>query len=392
MTQERAGYAARAVRGSGLKITIFGLTLSSSWGNGHATPYRAILRALAREGHRIVFYEKDVPYYASHRDLTECDYCDLVLYSDWEGIRKHALADAAESDVVLTASYCPQGAHINDEVLELARPLKVYYDLDTPVTLAKLRGGSEVEYLRREQIPEFDLILSWTGGKALEELRRGRRARMTRPLFGCVDPDVYYRQPAHSDYRCAMSYMGTYAPDRQEKLDNLFLEPSRRRPDLHFLLAGPLYPWGQVWGANVTKMEHVAPTDHPALYSSSRCTLNITRAEMAASGFCPSGRFFEAAACATPIVSDWFEGLDHFFVPGEEVAVAHKPEEVLSILGTQDEVLRKMGERARERTLDEHTGGSRARDFVSYCEEARSAHAREAWREALLPANWREAA
>ncbi|HEU5404239.1 MAG TPA: glycosyltransferase [Terriglobales bacterium] len=353
-----------------MKITFFGLTLSSSWGNGHATPYRAILRALARVGHEITFFEKDVPYYAQHRDFVDCDYCELKLYQSWEKCRKFALATAAESDIVVMASYCPEGAQIADEVLELGRPLVAYYDLDTPVTLAKLRAGEPVDYVRSEQLREFDLVLSWTGGRALEELRTGWGVDFARPLYGCVDPDVYRRQNMQDRFRCSLSYMGTYAPDRQGKLDALFLGPSRRRPDLHFLLAGSLYPWGWKWGANVTKMEHVAPSEHPALYSSSRCTLNITRADMAASGFCPSGRFFEAAACGTPIISDWFDGLDRFFIPGEQIIIAHSAEDTLRALDKDEADLRAMGAQARERTLDEHTGDHRAREFVRYCEEA----------------------
>jgi spore maturation protein CgeB len=353
-----------------LKITIFGLTLSSSWGNGHATPYRAILRALARAGHGITFYEKDVPYYAGHRDFVECDYCELNIYDSWERCRHHALATAAESDIVVIASYCPRGAQIADELLGLARPLVVYYDLDAPVTLAKLRAGEPVDYIRAEQLREFDLVLSWTGGRALDEFRTELGVELARPLYGCVDPDVYRRQDGRDEFRCSLSYMGTYAADRQEKLNALFLEPSRCRPDLHFLLAGALYPWDWQWGANVTKMEHVAAADHPSLYSSSRCTLNITRAEMAASGYCPSGRFFEAAACATPIISDWFEGLDHFFTPGEQILIAHSAEDTLRAFNKDEADLRAMGARARERTLDEHTGDHRAGEFLRYCEEA----------------------
>ena len=361
-----------------MKITIFGLTLSSSWGNGHATPYRAILRALARAGHEITFYEKDAPYYSSHRDFSECNYCELKIYDSWERCRHHALATAAESDIAVLASYCPQGAQIADELLGLGRPLVVYYDLDAPVTLAKLRAGEPVDYIRAEQLREFDLVLSWTGGRALDEFRSEFGVELVRPLYGCVDPDVYGRRDVRDDFRCSLSYMGTYAADRQEKLNALFLEPSRCRPDLHFLLAGSLYPWGWQWGANVTKMEHVAPVDHSSLYSSSRCTLNITRAEMAVSGYCPSGRFFEAAACATPIISDWFEGLDHFFAPGEQILIAHSAEDTLRALSKDELDLRAMGERARERTLDEHTGDHRARKFLRYCEEAWSSASSEA--------------
>jgi spore maturation protein CgeB len=375
-----------------LKITIFGLTLSSSWGNGHATPYRAILRALARRGHEITFFEKDVPYYARHRDFVDCDFCNLVFYDEWQNCRRQALRTAAESDIVVMASYCPSGAQISDEVFEYSHPLVVYYDLDAPVTLAKLRNGESVEYVRPEQLQEFDLVLSWTGGRALDELRADWGAEMARPLYGCVDPDVYDRRPIREDFRCALSYMGTYACDRQQKLDALFLEPSRRRQDLHFLLAGSLYPWGWQWGANVTKTEHVASADHPALYSSSRCTLNITRADMAASGYCPSGRFFEAAACATPIISDWFEGLDRFFTPGEEIFIAHSAEDTLAGLNQSDGELRRMAERARERTLDEHTGEHRAKEFLRYCDEARMRVKRDSRPEPSHAEGWSEIA
>lgn len=363
-----------------MKITIFGLTISSSWGNGHATPYRAIIRALSREGHSVTFFERDLPYYSAHRDLSRCDYCDLVLYDSWMEVRKDALAVAAESDIVMTASYCPEGAQVNDDVLGLTRPLKVYYDLDAPVTLSKLKQSVPVEYVRPDQFAGFDLVLSWTGGQALEDLASEWGARMVRPLFGCVDPDVYFRQPPRNDFECALSYMGTYAEDRQKKVDELFLEPSRRRKDLQFLLAGSLYPFGWSWGENVKKIEHVAPTDHPALYSSSRCALNITRSEMAASGYCPSGRFFEAAACETPIATDWFEGLDHFFDPEVELMIVNTADDVLKQLDRDPLELKQMATRARERTLDEHTGRHRAQQLLNYCEMAHSGletHSRE---------------
>lgn len=355
-----------------MRITIFGLTLSSSWGNGHATPYRAILRALYRRGHRITFFEKDVPYYAEHRDLSSPDFCDLQLYESWDEVRDRAVREAGESDIVMTASYCPEGARISEELLELPSPLKVYYDLDSPVTLNKLRTGGSVDYVTAEQLGAFDLVLSWTGGRALAELRSNWGARNAEPLFGCVDPDEYRRTRSNPKYECALSYMGTYAADRQEKLDSLFLEPARRRQDLRFFLAGSMYPWGWDWGSNVTKTEHVPPSEHSALYSSSRITLNITRADMAASGYCPSGRFFEAAACATPIISDWFDGLDHFFTPGEELFVAGSTEDVLHAIKNSDGSLKEMAARARERTLDEHTGDRRAEQFLHYCETARS--------------------
>ena len=353
-----------------MKITIFGLTITSSWGNGHATPYRALLRALHKLGHRVTFYERDVEYYRLRRDLTSCVYCNVVLYDDWDAVRARSLEEAQTSDVVITASYCPAGARIIDEIFELTGPLRVFYDLDTPITLQQLEQ-SDLDYLRRDQIRAFDLYLSFTGGDILRQLEQEYGARFAAPLYGCVDPDVHAPVPPRGDLRCAISYLGTYAADRQQKMDELFLEPARCMPGSAFLLAGALYPWQWQWPANVRRVDHVAPSDHPALYCSSGATLNITRAGMARTGWCPSGRFFEAAACGAPIISDHFAGLESFFTPGEEITVAHAAGHVIAALKSPA-TLQRMAQRARERTLDEHTGDHRARQLLQYFEQAQS--------------------
>lgn len=361
-----------------LQITFFGLTLSSSWGNGHATSYRAILRGLQLRKARLSFFEKDVPYYAKNRDFTACDYCDLVLYQDWNQVRSQALARARDSDIVVIASYCPQGACIAQELLTLHHSLCVFYDLDTPVTLFGLENGG-VDYLRREQIPEFDLYLSFGGGKILSALERKFGARLARPLYGCVDPQIHRRLPVCKQYQCSLSYMGTYAPDREQKFRNLFLEPAQRRQELQFLLAGSMYPRACWVPANVRQREHVAPEEHASFYSSSRATLNLTRREMTRWGYCPSGRLFEAAACGTPILTDWWEGLDDFFDVQQELHVVHNTEDVLQILDRPEGELLEMARRARHRTLEEHSGHRRAEQLLAYCEEAasRKAAARE---------------
>ncbi len=363
----------------GMKLTIFGLTLSSSWGNGHATPLRAIIRALHRRGHRICFFEKDVDYYARRRDFDSCPYCELVLYSDWNHVRQQALACAAESDVAMVTSYCPEGARIAAEVLELSRPLHLYYDLDTPITLNCLRGG-DLDYLRRDEIPAFDLFLSFTGGRILCELESVWGARGARPLYGCVDPNLYFRVAEKDEYRCALSYMGTYAADRQDKLDELFLQPARQLPGLRFLLAGPLYPWEWEWPQNVRRFDHVAPADHPAFYSSSGATLNITRREMAAAGYCPSGRFFEAAACGAAILTDYWEGLESFFCD-DEVTLVGAGADVVGALQMADGELSRIARRARQRTLNEHTGERRAEQLLAYLDDVRRRQAAKSVRE-----------
>lgn len=355
-----------------VKIVVFGLTISSSWGNGHATPYRAILRALGRMGHQVHFFEKDVEYYRSRRDFESCDYCRLSLYEDWASIRRHALQDAGSADVVITASYLPDGQRINDEVLALDRPMRVFYDLDTPITLRNLNQGG-VEYLRRDQLAGFDLVLSFAGGKILEELEQKHGARLARALYGCVDPDEYRRVEPSPAFACDLSYMATYAPDRQTKVEELFLEPARRHPQKQFVLAGSMYPWEWPWPENVGRVEHVPPESHSRFYSSSRITLNLTRAEMARSGWCPSGRFFEAAACGTPVISDWWEGLDWFFDVVRDIRVVARAEHVENALNMPASELRALAAHARERTLDDHTGQVRARQLLQYLEEAGAA-------------------
>jgi spore maturation protein CgeB len=206
----------------------------------------------------------------------------------------------------------------------------------------------------------------------LTELEHDYRARMVKPLYGCVDPDDYYRVAPAPQFQCDLSYMGTYSADRQVKLDALLLEPSRRHPEKLFLLAGSLYPWNWQWGENVRRAEHIAPAEHSSFYSSSRLTLNITRGEMAANGWCPSGRFFEAAACGTPLITDAWDGLDSFFDLESELRVVTSAEDVESALSSSDEELQSMANRARQRTLDEHSGNVRAHQLLQYIEEARS--------------------
>ncbi len=352
-----------------MNICIFGLTITSSWGNGHATPYRALIRALARMGHHVHFFEKDVPYYNARRDFETCDYSRITIYPEWSFIRKQALATANSADVVVTASFLPDGARINDELLSLARPVRVYYDLDTPVTLKKLLHGP-LEYLRADQIAGFDVVLSFTGGQALTVLKNRYEAQAVHALYGCVDPDDYRRTQSNSQWGCDLSYMGTYSPDRQEKLNQLLLEPARRHPEKTFLLAGPLYPWQCQWPANVRRLDHIPPADHPGFYSSSRLTLNLTRGEMAENGWCPSGRFFEASACGAPLITDTWDGLDAFFDVERDLRIVCTAEDMEDALSLPDAELARMAAHARQRTLEEHTGQVRARQFLQILDTA----------------------
>ena len=346
-----------------MKMVVFGLTISSSWGNGHATILRGLFRALHGRGHSIVFFERDVPYYAAHRDCTAPDYADLRLYTDWDAAAPLALRELAYADVGMVTSYCPDGTAATESVLSSPATLKVFYDLDTPVTLQTLKRGQRVPYIGPRGLRDFDLVLSFTGGAALEALRRDMGAKRVAPLYGCVDPAAHYPVPPVEDYRADLSYLGTYAQDRQEALEALFIAAARQHPERRFLIGGSLYPPAFPWAANIYYIDHIPPVNHPAFYCSSPFTLNVTRQAMAAMGYCPSGRLFEAAACATPVISDSWEGLDHFYRDGSEIVVARDAEAVMDALSMPAGERKAMAERAQERTFDEHTAWHRAREL-----------------------------
>lgn len=354
-----------------MKLVVFGLSVSSSWGNGHATLWRALCGALARRGHAVVFFERDVPYYAAHRDQTQVPGCELHLYSGWREIESRARKLLAEADVGMVTSYCPDGIAATDLVLDSEIPLRVFYDLDTPVTLWNLRDGKTVPYIGPKGLSGFDLVLSYTGGEALSALKNELGARRVAPLYGSVDPAVHRPVPPDPAYRCDLSYLGTYSADRQRALEMLLIEPARRLPERRFLIGGSQYPADFPSLNNLRFVRHVPPPEHAAFYSSSTLTLNVTRGPMAEMGYCPSGRLFEAAACGTPVLSDEWEGLDQFFEPGEEILIARTVEHAMDAISRRPEDLAAIARRARERTLESHTADHRAAELEKILEAAR---------------------
>jgi spore maturation protein CgeB len=358
-----------------MKLVIFGLSVSSSWGNGHATLWRGLISALAASGHRVTFFERDVPYYASHRDLCELPGGRLVLYRAWDETVHTAMAELSEADAAIVTSYCPDAIAATDAMLDSPLSLSVFYDLDTPVTLDRLRSGATVPYIGPGGLAGFDLVLSYTGGAALRELRDLLGARRVAPLYGSVDPAMHRPVAADPRYRADLSYLGTYAADRQQALERLFVEPARRLPERRFLVGGAQYPDDFPWSDNVWFVRHLPPEEHSAFYSSSRLTLNVTRAPMAVMGWCPSGRLFEAAACGTAIVSDTWEGLEDFFAPGEEILLASAAEDVVAAMELTDAELTLIRGAARERVLADHTAEHRATELVALLEAARAVEA-----------------
>ncbi len=351
-----------------MKITVFGLSISSAWGNGHATLLRGLFRALYCYGHEIHFFERDTAYYAANRDAPSLPYVNVHLYSEWNQSLPLIRTVLADSDVAMVTSYCADGAAACELILTENLGRSIFYDLDTPVTLSRLAQGETPPYLPAEGLGGFDLVLSYTGGNALRQLRSWLKARTVATLYGWVDPETHYRVPASPEFASDLSYLGTYAADRQKSLEELLIRPAAEQPDRRFVIAGAMYQEPERWPGNIRYFPHIAPPQHSSFYSSSLLTLSITRGTMAAMGYCPSGRLFEASACGTAVLSDWWEGLDTFFTPGQEILIARSPSEAMAALSTDPQFLTQVGARARERTLDCHTAAQRARRLIELIE------------------------
>ena len=347
-----------------MKIVVYGLTITSSWGNGHATTYRALCKALAARGHVLTFVEKDVEWYRGNRDLPTPSYCKVVLYEDWNSEGAKLIALAKDADAVVVGSYFPDAIAATEQLLQAGCGPLLFYDIDTPITMAALRAHGRCEYLDASMIPSYAAYLSFTGGPALQELETRFGSPHAVPLYCSVDADAYAPVAARDAYRCDLSYLGTYAADRQPKLVRLLDGAARLLPQSHFLVAGPQYPAATVFAPNVQRITHLPPAEHPAFYSSSRFTLNLTRDDMVAAGYSPSVRLFEASACGAAIVSDAWQGMEEFLTPGEEILLPKDAAEVAGILrDLSDDERHRMGQRARERILSAHTSTHRAQQF-----------------------------
>lgn len=345
-----------------MKITIFGLAITSSWGNGHATTYRALCNALAARGHQIIFFEQDAEWYANNRDIDGLPDVTVVRYRQWQDVLARVRSELRTSDVAMIGSYFPQAAAAMREVFA-SGAVKTFYDIDTPITLSQLRATGRTAYLRAEDVQHFDVYFSFTGGPTLREFERDFAAKRTVALYCSVETGTYRDLGVHPDFACDMSYMGTYAPDRQPKLEKLLCDTARTLPDRRFIVAGPQYPLSLSWPANVVRIEHLEPKYHPLLYSSSKLVLNVTRRDMVMAGYSPSVRLFEAAACGAAIVSDVWPGLDEFFMLGEEILVASSTADALNHLRLPESELRRIGRNAQRRILEAHSSRHRAQHF-----------------------------
>lgn len=347
-----------------LRIVILGLSMTSSWGNGHATVYRGLMRALAKRGHSVLFLERDKPWYAAHRDLDAPLGGRVCLYESVEDLEKRFSGAIQSADCVMVGSYVPEGIEIGEWVARTAEGTTVFYDIDTPVTQTLL-ACNQCEYISPSLIPRYSLYLSFTGGPILRKIERTYGAPLVKAFYCCVDPDHYYPEPG-TRKQYDLGYIGTYSSDRQRTLERLLLSSANIDSAGAFIVAGPMYPDGIRWPANVRKIDHVAPSEHRAFYNAQRFTLNITRGDMLLWGYSPSVRLFEAAACGIPVITDRWPGLSEFFVPGKEILTADSAKEVLDYLrGMHPQDAGAIAERARQRILKEHTAAHRAAELES---------------------------
>lgn len=347
-----------------MKFVIIGLSVTSSWGNGHASTYRALLKELAALGHDILFLEKDVPYYAINRDMPEPDFCKLGLYKTNEELKTEYKQEVAEADVVIVGSYVQQGVEVGNWAIETAQGITAFYDIDTPVTLAKLER-KDYEYLTPELISKYDMYLSFTGGPILDHLEQHYGSPMAKALYCSVDTDLYYPEKQEKEWE--LGYLGTYSTDRQPTVSELLIKPAQSLENKKFVVAGPQYPDDIEWPSNVKRIEHLPPAKHRKFYNSQRFTLNVTREDMIKAGYAPSVRLFEAAACGVPIISDYWDGIHSIFENEKEIFIAEKASDVLEIFEqTSEEERQQVGEKARAKILQKHSAKARAKELENY--------------------------
>ena len=350
-----------------LRIVILGLSITSSWGNGHATTFRSLVRGLAERGDDVLFLERDKPWYAAHRDLPEPPHGRLALYDSLTGLERHADA-VRDADLVVLGSYVPDGIAVAHWMLQRARGVTAFYDIDTPITLAALDGAGS-DYIDRALIPRFDVYFSFSGGPTLSVLEREFGARSARALYCSVDAEICAPAPEVTR-RWDLGYLGTYSADRQPTLERLLLEPALNDAERRFVVAGPQYPADIAWPGNVERIAHAPPATHRAFYGAQDFTLNVTRADMIRRGYSPSVRLFEAAACGTPIISDDWAGLDTLLRPETEILIARDSADVLEALRMTPEQRQAIGARARARVLAGHTSAHRAAELAGYAQQA----------------------
>jgi spore maturation protein CgeB len=353
-----------------MRIAFFGSSLVSAYWNGACTYYRGVVRALDARGHRVAFYEPDAFGRQAHRDIDDPDWAEVVVYEprDEQAVRD-VVAGAAEADVVVKAS----GVGVYDQVLEQAvaelevPEVRVFWDVDAPATLASMEADEGNPL--RELVGRYDLVLTYGGGRPVVDRYAALGARACVPVYNALDPETHRPEPPRPDLACDLAFLGNRLPDREARVEEFFFRAVEALPQRSFVLGGN--GWGdRVQGlASVRYLGHVPPGDHNALNRSALAVLNVSRESMAANGWSPATRVFEAAGAGACLISDEWEGIEDFLVPGQEVLVARDGGEVAELLDGLDPArARAIGEAALERVLAEHTYERRAEQVEAVLE------------------------
>lgn len=356
-----------------MKLAFYGSSILSSYWNGAATYYRGILGALARHGFEITFFEPDAHDRQRHRDIAMPDWCRVVVYpATPEGVAE-ACAQAAAAEIVVKASGV---GHADEDLLAQVfdrasdNALRIWWDVDAPATLAEI--GDDETHPVRMALPRADLVLTYGGGKAVTQAYRRLGARACEAVYNALDPATHHPVPPQARFACDLGFLGNRLPDREERVETFFLEPADRLAEHRFLLGGSGWD-DKPCPPSVVKLGHVGTADHNAFNASARAVLNINRASMAATGYSPPTRVFEAAGASACLITDAWRGIEMFLTPGKEVLVVRDADDVVEALADlTPERAQAIGAAALARMLAEHTYDHRAETLA---QTLKSAHA-----------------
>ena len=340
-----------------MRIAFYGSSLLSSYWNGAATYYRGLLRDLARRGHHITFFEPDAFDRQFHRDMEPPDWAAVQVWPATETGARSAIAQAAAADVVVKAS----GVGVFDDlllegVMAAARPhaIRIFWDVDAPATLAELRAAGPTHPLRR-LVPSLDFVLTYGGGPPVVAAYEEFGARRCVPIYNALDPATHHSVAPEPRFEADLAFLGNRLPDREARVEEFLFHPATLLPRRRFLIGGNGWD-SRALPANVVRLGHVYTREHNAFNSTPLAVLNIARDSMAAVGFSPATRVFEAAGAGACLITDAWEGLELFLKPEEEVLVARNGAEVAAQLSALTPARsRAVGAAARARILAQHT-------------------------------------
>ena len=339
-----------------MKIAFYGSSLLSSYWNGAATYYRGILKALAARGYDITFYEPDAFERQQHRDIDPPSWAKVVVYPATDDGLRRVLAEAHQADVVVKAS----GVGVFDrELIEALRTapradaLRIFWDVDAAATLDEMRA--DPAHPVRATLPEIDLVLTYGGGPPVIDAYTAMGARECIPVYNALDPETHHPAPADPRFTADLALLANRLPDREARIEEFFLRAASLAPDRHFLLGGNGWH-DKAMPSNIRAIGHVGTADHNAFNCTPQAVLNVARDSMAAIGFSPATRVFEAAGAAACLITDAWEGIELFLKPDSEVLVARDGQDVAEHLAalTPDRA-RAIGAAAKARVLAEHS-------------------------------------